>query len=66
MRTFIIIVSVIWIGFFIWAKMDYKKRRKESNQKKYKPAFRTEEDVDKYAKPMKDDHQSQIEFDDAE
>ncbi|MFA5144270.1 MAG: hypothetical protein WC522_08950 [Candidatus Omnitrophota bacterium] len=66
MWTIIIVVSALWIGFFAWARMGDKKRRKENNKKKSKPSFRTEEDLDEYAKPMEDDHQSKVDFDDAE
>ncbi|MDD5136005.1 MAG: hypothetical protein PHN63_01500 [Candidatus Omnitrophica bacterium] len=66
MWTFIILVSVIWVGFFVWARIDSKKRQKENIKKTAKPAFRTEEDLDEYGKPMKDEHQSPVDFDDAE
>ena len=62
----IIIFAVIWIGFLAWITIEYKRRRKESNKKKTRPPFRTEEDLDEYAKPMKDEHQSGIDFDDAD
>ena len=66
MWTFIIIISVVWIGFLIWARADYKRRNRDRNKKKQKPPFRTEEDLDKYAKPMEDEHRSRVDFDDAD
>ena len=66
MWTLIIVVSVLWIGFFIIARIDSKRRKKESEKKKTKPAFRTEEDLDEYAKPMNDEHQSRVDFEDTD
>lgn len=66
MLTFIIVISVAWVGFVIWARIDSKKRREELNKKKDKPTFRTEEDLNEYAKPMNDEHQGKVDFDDAE
>lgn len=66
MRNFLIAVSVICILFFIWARIDYKRRKKENNKKKEKPHFRTEEDCEEYAKPMEDEHKTSVDFDDAE
>ena len=66
MWTWIIVISAIWIGFFIVARIASKRRRKEYNKKKDKPLFRTEEDLDEYAKPMDDEHKSRVNFDDAE
>ncbi len=66
MWIFIAVISVLWIGFFIWACTDSAKRRKERNGKNSGPAFRTEEDLDEYGKPMSDEHHSKIDFDDAE
>ncbi|MDD5428678.1 MAG: hypothetical protein PHI58_05525 [Candidatus Omnitrophica bacterium] len=60
------VISVIWIGYFIWARNDAKKRRAEYNKKKDKPTFRTEEDLNEYAKPMDDEHHGKVDFDDAE
>ena len=59
----IIIISVIWIGVFIWARMDYKKRRVVNNKSKDKPAFRSEEDLEEYGKPMEP---KPVDFEDAE
>lgn len=64
MWTLLIIVSVICIGFFVWSGIDYK-RRKEKNNKAFKPPFRSEQDVQEYAKPMKGDDQSSVDLDDA-
>jgi hypothetical protein len=46
--------------------MDSKRRKKEENKKQGKPQFRTAEDLDEYAKPMEDDHQKRVDFEDAE
>ena len=66
MKNFLIFVSIICVLFFIWARIDYKRRKIENNKKKYKPPFRSEEDREEYAKPMEDEHQSRVDFDDAE
>ncbi len=66
MRNFLIVVSVICILFFIWARIDYKRRKEENNKKKYRPPFRSEEDCEEYAKPMEDEHRTSVDFDDAE
>jgi uncharacterized lipoprotein YddW (UPF0748 family) len=56
----LIIISIVWVGFFLLAGW------RKKNGKKNKPTFRTEEDLDEYGKPMKDDHQSTVDFEDAE
>ena len=66
MWTLIIIISAIWIGFFIVARIYSKRRQKEYNKKKDKPSFRTEEDLDEYGKPMDDAHKGHVDFEDAE
>ena len=65
MWILIIIVSITWIGFIAWARMDSKRRKKEENKKQGKPQFRTEKDLDEYAKPMEDEHQKRVDFEDA-
>ena len=66
MWTLIIVISIVWVGFFIIARIDSKKRKKESEKNAMKPAFRTEKDLDEYAKPMNDEHQSRVDFEDTE
>jgi len=66
MWKIVVIVSVVWVGFFAWARIGYKRRKKEYDKKKNKPTFRTEEDLDEYAKPMDDEHRGKVDFDDAE
>ncbi|MDD3905225.1 MAG: hypothetical protein PHS46_01695 [Candidatus Omnitrophica bacterium] len=66
MWKILVIISVIWVGFFIWAKIDYKRRTSENNKKKNKPPFRTENDLKEYGKPMQDEHSNKVDFDDAE
>jgi len=66
MRNFLIIVSAICVIFFIWARIDYKRRKREVGKKKDKPPFRTEEVLEEYAKPMEDEHQASVDFDDAD
>jgi flagellar biosynthesis/type III secretory pathway M-ring protein FliF/YscJ len=66
MWTFIAVISVIWVGFFAVARIRSKKKNMELAKKKEKPAFRTEEDLDEYGKPMKDAHGTSVDFDDAE
>ena len=58
----VIILSVIFIGFFIWAAIDYKKRDKKPGR----PSFRTEDVLEGYGKPMKDKEEAVVDFDDAE
>ena len=66
MWTWIIIISAIWIGFFIVARIYSKRRQKEYNKKTGKPQFRSEEDLDEYGKPMNDEHKSRANFEDTE
>ena len=65
MRNFLIIVSIVCVLLFIWARIDYKRRKKENNKKKDKSPFRTDKDYEEYAKPMNDEHQESVDFDDA-
>ena len=62
----VIIISVLCVAYFSWARIDSKKRRAEAEKHRTKPTFRTEDDVNKYAKPMTDEHQSKPDFEDAE
>ena len=66
MKNFLIIVSAVCVIFFIWAAIDYKRRRRENGKKGNKPLFRTDEDSEEYAKPMEDEHKSRVDFEDAE
>ncbi len=66
MKNLLIIISVVWVGYFVWARIDSRRRIKELAKRKMKPPFRTEGDVDKYAKPMEDEHQSRVDFEDAD
>lgn len=66
MRNFLIIISVICIFFFIWSAIDYKRRKRENSKKKDKPSFRTDKDCEEYAKPMEDEHETSVDFEDAE
>ncbi|MCK4462847.1 MAG: hypothetical protein KAU58_00885 [Candidatus Omnitrophica bacterium] len=63
MWYFVIIVSILLVGFFIWASIEDRKQKKKQNKKGEKPLFRTEEDLEEYGKPM-DSHP--VDFDDAE
>lgn len=65
MWTFVIIISIICAVFFLWASMDYKKRKSENNKCRTRPRFRTERDLEEYGKPMKDEDQSSVDLDDA-
>lgn len=62
----VIVVSIIWVGFFVWVRMDYKRRKAESVKKKARPPFRSEEGLEGYEKPLEDCHSPTIDFDDAE
>ena len=66
MWAFAAIVTILWVGLIVWLRRDLKTRKKESEKKKYKPPFRTEEDLEEYAKPMDDKHEPHVDFDDAE
>lgn len=66
MWYFVIVVSIVWIGFFIWARTDYKRRKREFIKKKVKPPFRSEEDLEEYGKPLEDYEKPTVDFDDAE
>lgn len=66
MGTLIIVVAVICVIFFVWARMDYTKKRSQRNNKAYKPPFRTEDDLKGYETPLKDKDHSTVDLDDAE
>lgn len=66
MLYFVIIVAAIFFSLFIWAAIDYKKQKKERNKKGEKAPFRTEDDLQEYGKPMKDEEHATVDFDDAE
>ena len=59
------IVAVVLAGFFIYASMKKNKRPACGCKSDDKPAFRTEEKLSTYNKPL-DDKQSRVDFDDAE
>ena len=63
MVYFIAIVSIVWVGFFL---LTNTRKRRKNNKHKDKPPFRTEKDLQEYGKPMEDEHQPLIDFDDAE
>lgn len=58
------IIVVVLVGFFVYANMKHKKHSNNAG-KGDEPAFRTEEDLSTYNKPL-DDKQSRVDFDDAE
>lgn len=63
MWYFVIIVSIVCVGFFIWSGIEDRKRKKQQNKREEKPLFRTEDDLEEYGKPMSP---HPIDFDDAE
>jgi len=66
MWTVVIILSVLCVAYFSWARIDSKRRKAEAEKHRTKPTFRTEDDVNEYAKPMADEHQSKAKFEDTE
>lgn len=52
MWYFIIIISVLYAGFFVWATIDYKKREKKIEEEKDKSVCRSEDSLDEYGKKM--------------
>lgn len=62
----VIVISILCVAYFSWARWDSKKRRAEAEKHKTKPTFRTEENVNEYAKPMSDEHQSKPDFENTE
>ena len=63
MLYLIILITLVCIGFFVWAGSISKEQKKKQNKKNDKPLFRTEEDLEEYGKSM-DSHP--VDFDDAE
>lgn len=64
MPYFVIIVSLIVAGYFVWTNIEEKREKKKAKMKhEEKPLFRSEEDLEEYGKPM-DSHP--VDFDDAE
>lgn len=66
MWTVVIVISILCVVYFSWARIDSKRRKSEIEKHKTRPTFRTENDVNKYAKPMGDEHQSKVDFEDTE
>ena len=66
MLYFVIIVAVICIILYAWAVKDYKKEKKKAEKEGEKSVFRSENDLEEYAKPMKDGDQNTVDMDDAE
>lgn len=52
MWYFIIIVSILYIGFFVWATLDYKKKQKIIEKDKDKSVCRSEDSLEEYGKKM--------------
>lgn len=50
MWYFIIIVVVLYIGFFIWASVDYRNREKKAEKETDKSVCRSEEQLEEYGK----------------
>ena len=61
MVFFVIIASLVCIGFFMWSGREDRKRKKK--QDKEKPLFHTEDELEEYGKPMTS---HPVDFDDAE
>ncbi|MBU0605502.1 MAG: hypothetical protein KKH77_04360 [Candidatus Omnitrophica bacterium] len=59
------VVAVVLIGFFLFASAKRRKQNSTGSKAKDDPSFRTEEDLNSYAKPMDDSH-SHVDFEDAE
>ena len=52
MWYFIIIVSILCIGFFVWATIDYKKRDKKIEKEEDRSVCRSEDSLEEYGKSM--------------
>lgn len=52
MWYFIIIASILYTGFFIWATVDYKKSEKKIEKEEDKSVCRSEDSLEEYGKPM--------------
>jgi hypothetical protein len=66
MWSLIIIIVAACVLFFAWSRIDYKRKKAERGNRVDKPLFRTDDDVQEYAKPMKDPEHSSVDLDDAE
>jgi len=66
MWYFVIIVSVVMIGFFIWSGADYRRQKIEREKEKDKPPFRSEQDLEEYGKSMEDKDYNPVDFGDTE
>ena len=62
----IVILSVICVAFSIWVRAYYKKQEKSNLGAKDRSAFRTEDVLEEYSKPMKDKEQTAVDFEDAD
>lgn len=52
MWYFIIIIVLLYVGFFVWAAIDYRKREKKIEKEQDKSVCRSEESLDEYGKKM--------------
>jgi hypothetical protein len=52
MWYFIVIVSLLYIGFFIWATIDYQKREKKIEKEEDRSVCRSEDSLEEYGKKM--------------
>ena len=52
MWYFIIIIALLYVGFFVWATIDYKKREKKIEKEQDKSVCRSEESLDEYGKKI--------------
>lgn len=59
----VMVLSLVCIGFFMWANREDRRRKKKQDKRGEKPLFRSEDDLEEYAKSM-DPHP--VDFDDAE
>ena len=62
----IVVLSIILIAFFLWARADYRKQKRKIDKAEGKPSFRTEDVLEEYGKPMRDKENNPVDFDDAE
>ncbi len=64
MWYFVIVLVLIFVGFFMWSGMEDRKRKKKEHEKhEDEPLFHTEDDLEEYGKPME---RHPVDFDDAE
>lgn len=52
MWYFILVISILYIGFFIWATIDYNKKQKMMEKELDKFVYRSDESVEEYGKKM--------------